>query len=136
MGTSDAVTTRSKDMSKFVKVIVIDDVDGQSPADETLEFGLDGNKYEIDLTTEHANEFRAAVEKFVAVSRKVTVAKATAKRTAKTNGVKTSGQVPEPRAYDPKAVREWVRGKGESIGDRGRLSQKTVNEYLAATASK
>jgi hypothetical protein len=35
---------------------------------------------------------------------------------------------------DPKAVREWARAKGKTIGERGRIHSDIVAEYLAGTA--
>jgi hypothetical protein len=40
-------------MAQRVKVILEDDIDG-SPADETVQFALNGTSYEIDLSSENA----------------------------------------------------------------------------------
>ena len=40
-------------MAQKVFVSLVDDIDG-SEADETVEFGLDGVNYEIDLSAENA----------------------------------------------------------------------------------
>jgi hypothetical protein len=39
-------------MAKKVTVTLVDDFDGEGAADETVEFGLDGVSYEIDLFQE------------------------------------------------------------------------------------
>ena len=44
-------------MAQKVNVLLVDDIDG-SDADETIEFGLDGTHYEIDLNSDHAQELR------------------------------------------------------------------------------
>ena len=51
---------RRKLMAQKVLVSLVDDLDG-SEADETVEFGLDGINYQIDLSTENAEELRDAL---------------------------------------------------------------------------
>ena len=46
-------------MAKKVTVTLIDDVDQESAADETVEFGIDGVTYEIDLSDDNAANLRA-----------------------------------------------------------------------------
>lgn len=43
-------------MAQKVLVSLVDDLDG-SEAEETVEFGLDGVSYQIDLSGENAEEF-------------------------------------------------------------------------------
>lgn len=45
-------------MAKKVTVTLVDDFDGSGAADETVEFGLDGVTYEIDLSTKNATKLR------------------------------------------------------------------------------
>ena len=45
-------------MAKKVQVLLVDDVDKSSPADETVSFSLDGVSYEIDLTSDNAAKLR------------------------------------------------------------------------------
>ena len=46
-------------MAQKVQTFLIDDLDG-SDAEGTVRFGLDGEQYEIDLSTEHAKELRTS----------------------------------------------------------------------------
>lgn len=46
-----------------------DDLDG-SAADRTVRFGWDGTDYEVDLNSEHAEQFEAALERFVQAARR------------------------------------------------------------------
>lgn len=48
-------------MAKKVTVTLVDDFDGSGAADETVEFGLDGVTYEIDLSTKNATKFVSAM---------------------------------------------------------------------------
>lgn len=57
-------------MAQKVNIILVDDIDG-TEADETVTFGLDGNTYEIDLTSKRAAELRKFLTRFVESGRKV-----------------------------------------------------------------
>lgn len=56
-------------MAQKVFVSLVDDIDG-SEADETVEFGLDGVNYEIDLSAENAEELRDALAQYVEHARR------------------------------------------------------------------
>ena len=47
-------------MATKTSVVLIDDLDGETPAHTTVSFGLDGRSYEIDLSDNNAAEFRDA----------------------------------------------------------------------------
>lgn len=53
-------------MAKKVTVTLVDDFDGSGAADETVEFGLDGVTYEIDLSTKNATKLRGDLKQWVA----------------------------------------------------------------------
>ena len=57
-------------MAQRVEIMLIDDLDGVSRAEETVRFGIDGAVYEIDLTAEHAAEFRASLNAYVGAARR------------------------------------------------------------------
>lgn len=57
-------------MAQKVLVEMIDDLDGTSEAEETVEFGLDGASYEMDLTFAHADDLRTVLEPYVAAARR------------------------------------------------------------------
>ena len=52
-------------MAKKVTVTLVDDFDGEGAADETVEFGLDGVTYEIDLSTKNAAKLRNDLKQWV-----------------------------------------------------------------------
>nr|4E1R_A Chain A, Protein lsr2 [Mycobacterium tuberculosis]4E1R_B Chain B, Protein lsr2 [Mycobacterium tuberculosis] len=58
-------------MAKKVTVTLVDDFDGSGAADETVEFGLDGVTYEIDLSTKNATKLRGDLKQWVAAGRRV-----------------------------------------------------------------
>ena len=57
-------------MATKTSVVLIDDLDGETPADTTVSFALDGKSYEIDLSDNNAAEFRDALSKYVSAGRK------------------------------------------------------------------
>lgn len=56
-------------MAQHVRVELVDDLDG-SPAQETVEFGLDGLLYQIDLSTVNADQLRATFAPYIAGARR------------------------------------------------------------------
>ena len=107
-------------MARMTTVVLTDDVDGQ-PATQTVRFGLDGTAYEIDLTDEHAEQMRAAVERYVQAARPIRGGQATQVR----RGSRGSD-------YDPKAVRAWAAAHAVEIPARGRIPNAIVEKFHAA----
>jgi hypothetical protein len=58
-------------MAQRIETVLVDDLDGVSPADETIRFAIDGASYEVDLTAEHAEELRAYLNAYVGAARRV-----------------------------------------------------------------
>ncbi|MCW2690034.1 MAG: Lsr2, partial [Mycobacterium sp.] len=58
-------------MAKKVTVTLVDDFDGEGAADETVEFGLDGVSYEIDLSAKNAAKLRGDLKGWVEAGRRV-----------------------------------------------------------------
>ena len=56
-------------MAQIREVRLIDDLDGEA-ADETIEFGIDGKNYEIDLSKDNASKLRDALAAYVASARR------------------------------------------------------------------
>jgi len=110
-------------MAQRIQTLFIDDIDGGA-ADGTVRFGLDGADYEIDLSGEHSDELRKALGKYIEHSRKVGGAARRAARGGRgANGI------------DAAKVREWAKGNGYDIKDRGRVSADLVEKYQAASGA-
>lgn len=58
-------------------IMLFDDLDGKA-ADETVRFGLDGARYEIDLSESNATALREALWPFVAMARRASSRRADA----------------------------------------------------------
>ena len=77
-----------------VQIILVDDMDG-TEADETITFGLDGNQYEIDLTSKRAEHLRKFLAPYTEAARKTQSRrgrpKATEAKAATTTGSRRGG---------------------------------------------
>jgi hypothetical protein len=108
-------------MAQKVNVLLVDDLDG-SGADETISFGLDGTHYEIDLNSDHAQELREQLERYVKAARKVTgsAGRPSRVRRATENDARN------------KEIRNWARERDLDVNDRGRIPAGIVAQYEAA----
>jgi hypothetical protein len=111
-------------MAQKIQTLFIDDIDGGEAAG-TVRFGLDGTDYEIDLSTAHSDELRKSLERYVAHARKTG---STAKRASRNRRGGAAG-------IDTHKVREWARGQGIDIRERGRVPANIVERYQAAVGA-
>ena len=116
-------------MARQTTVILIDDLDG-TEAGESLDFGLDGVEYEIDLNDEHAGTLRDRLAPFVASARRVgSRRRATSSKTtptlpsnSRTSSARRAGSAPATVDREQnKAIREWAARHGHPLGARGRI---------------
>jgi hypothetical protein len=108
-------------MVQKVQLVLEDDIDGGA-ANETVNFGLDGVSYEIDLNAEHAAQLRDALASWVGHARKV---KSPVARSTTTTRRSRSGS-------DTAAVREWAKANGYTVSDRGRIAAEVQDAYAKA----
>lgn len=108
-------------MAQIREIRLVDDLDGQQ-ADETVEFGLDGKNFEIDLSKENATKLREALAEFVASARRL-------------GGRRRSGSAASPSRRPSidreqnQAIREWARKRGMKVSDRGRIPADVLETY-------
>ena len=108
-------------MAQIREVRLIDDLDGEA-ADETIEFGIDGKNYEIDLSTANAAKLRDALASYVAAARR---------SGGRRRGGSSGGAARRP-AIDREqnqAIREWARKRGMKVSDRGRIPAEVLDAY-------
>ena len=118
-------------MAQIREVRLVDDLDGEA-ADETVEFGIDGKSYEIDLSKDNAGKLRDALADFVAAARR-----AGGRRRSSNAGTGSpsggAGSAPKGRtAIDREqnqAIREWARKQGMKVSDRGRIPAEVLEAY-------
>ncbi len=109
-------------MAQKVQVFLVDDLDG-GEAEETVEFGLDGSVYEIDLSGTNATKLREAIAPFVQAGRKAPV--------KQTKGGKRGARTTTSRERSGE-IRAWAKANGKPVNERGRIPQSIVEEYEAA----
>jgi hypothetical protein len=120
------IITRDQEnlMAQRIQTLFIDDLDGGEAAG-TVRFSLDGTEYEIDLSEQHTDALRTALSKYVEHARKV--------------GGASRRQVRGGRrgadAIDTAKVREWAKGQGIGIKDRGRVPATVVEQYKTAAVA-
>ena len=107
-------------MAQRTQVLLIDDLDGSS-ATETVDFGLDGSAYEIDLSAANATRLRESLASYVAHSRR-------------SGAVGAAGRRRPPRVvtHNTGDIRSWARSNGYAVNDRGRISTEVLDAYSAA----
>lgn len=110
-------------MAQKVIVSLVDDLTGGEAA-ETVTFGLDGNTYEVDLSTENASKLRESLAQFVGVARKAS--RGAGRGTRGSN----SGQPGESAK-----ARAWAVENGHDVPARGRVPQAVVEAYRAAQSA-
>ena len=108
-------------MAQKVNVLLVDDIDG-SDADETIQFGLDGTHYEIDLNSDHAQELREQLSRYVKAARKVTGSTGRLARVRRTTANDAKN----------KEIRNWARERHLDVNERGRIPADIVAQYEAA----
>ena len=121
------------------RVIKVDDLDSKSEAAESITYGLDGDFYEVDLSTGNAEKLRAALAPFIKVSRPIQPRDALKRAAAVTNGngngtANGQAQLPMPE-FDPATVRAWLQNNGQDVSDKGRIPENLVRLWHAATTT-
>jgi hypothetical protein len=104
-------------MSSKVIVTLEDDLDG-TKADVTVEFGLDGAAYAIDLSDDNAKKLRGALDGYVSKARKVSGRRSSSRKTS--------------YGIDNRAVRRWAEANGIEVSKRGRIPQDVVSQFRSA----
>lgn len=106
-------------MAQRVRVDLVDDLDG-APAEESVNFSLDGVNYVIDLSSDNAAKLREEFAPWVGAARR-------------TGGRRTRGRRPTggPTANE---IRNWAREEGLEVSDRGRVPNEVREAYDRAHA--
>lgn len=113
-------------MAQRVKVMLVCDLHEQeAEGSETINFAVDGSGYEIDLCEEHARGFRDALGPYVGVARRSGVRAGRPGRAGRR-------PAPGPDRQRTAEIREWARGQGLDVSERGRIPASLVERYEAA----
>lgn len=113
-------------MAKKVTVTLVDDFDGSGPADETVEFSIDGVSYEIDLSAKNAQKIRDDFKQWIDAGRRV------GGRRRGRSGGGARGRASIDREQSA-AIREWARRNGHKVSTRGRIPADIIEAFHAAS---
>lgn len=109
-------------MAQIREIRLVDDLSGDV-ADETIEFGLDGKNYEIDLTTANAKKLRDVLADYVGSARRATAGR------RRTNSTNSPARRPAIDREQNQAIRDWARKRGMKVSDRGRIPAEVLEAY-------
>lgn len=110
-------------MAKQVITLLTDDLDG-GEADRTVEFGLDGVNYTIDLSEKNAGKLRKALDPYLAVATRA--GRGGDGRAARRTAPPVSGRSSRDQNQ---AIREWANKNGYEVSERGRIPSSIVEAY-------
>lgn len=90
----------------------------------TYSFQYSGTGYEIDLCQMHGQSFENQFGTWIGFARRMGAA-------TTTNGRRSNGRraTASTQTRNLKDVREWARGNGFKLGDRGRIPREVLDAY-------
>jgi hypothetical protein len=100
----------------------VDDIDGTA-ASETVNFTIDGSRYEIDLSDKNAAKFRKVMSGWIDASRR-------------SGHRRTRGAHPKSDPSESTKARKWALDNGFDVGPRGRLRAEVLDAYRSRTPEK
>ena len=112
-------------MAKQVITLLTDDLDG-GEADRTVEFGLDGVNYTIDLSEKNAGKLRKALDPFLNSATRV--GRSGGVSASRRNAPASTGRASRD---ENQAIREWANKNGHPVSERGRIPSHIVEAYHA-----
>jgi hypothetical protein len=105
-------------MARHLTTVLTDDIDGGS-ADRTVEFGIDGVTYTIDLSEKNAGRLRTALQPYLSAATRIGRG-GNQGRTGRRAG---SGQ------DQHHAIREWAHQTGYELAGHGRMPISVVEVF-------
>ena len=112
-------------MARKVITLLTDDLDG-SEADRTVEFGLDGANYTIDLSEKNAGKLRKVLEPYISAGTRA--GRAGGERRSPSRGRADTGAA-RPSRDQNQAIREWAAKNGYELSSRGRIPTSIVEAF-------
>ena len=94
-----------------------------------MDFIVDNNRYQMDLSERNAARLREVLAPFIAAARRAGGSTTTRSRRS------TIAARPAGAGADTAAIREWAGANGFSVSTRGRISASVREAYESRTAS-
>ena len=111
-------------MARQTLVVLTDDLDG-GKADRTVEFGVDGISYTIDLSEKNAKKLRTVLDPFITAGSRVGRGRPGADRQSRRTGTTAVRAGRE----ENRAIREWAVKNGYDVSERGRIPTSITEAY-------
>lgn len=105
-------------MARIENIVTTDDLDGTEGASRVV-FGLDDERYEVDLSPENEQELRRFLGRYVSAGRRLSRSGRAYTRV-------------DDAAVDTRAVRAWASSRGIDVPARGRISADVIAQFRAA----
>lgn len=118
-------------MARIKTTKLVDDLDGVSEAQETVQFSFQGEEFEIHLTTAHAAQFRATIAEWIPGARKARGQKKAA-GPSKPAVQRRSVDGPVVDRAENRRIRAWAAQQGIDLPERGRIKIDVRNAYFDA----
>lgn len=114
------------------QIVFLDDLDG-SPDAESVTFAVRGVAYEIDLGPANRERFDKSLAEFIEHARKgeAPVVETGARQSRRTVATGTQRKATPDREH-AQAVRDWARGQGMEVAERGRIPSQVLGAYNEA----
>ncbi|MGW0433557.1 histone-like nucleoid-structuring protein Lsr2 [Micromonospora sp. NPDC003197] len=112
-------------MARKVITVLTDDLEG-GDADRTVEFGLDGVSYTIDLSEKNAGKLRKALDPYLAAGTRIGRGGLDSRRAGRRSGAAAPTRTNRDQN---KAIREWAIKSGYEVSERGRIPASVVKAY-------
>lgn len=134
-------------MAKMVQTILVDDLDGESPAADTFVHWLGGVAYATDLSKKHARKLEKLLKPFRDNGRVIDpnsyqftpmTSRTTKSRTARP----TASAVPHPYhrntevESNPATIRAWAASNHLAVSSRGRIPEKVRKAFRDAQKNR
>lgn len=113
-------------MATVTRTDLVDDLDGSTEDVENVQFGLDGHRFEIDLSAENAARLREKLQRFIEAGHPVNEQKP--KRGIRKQVI-TTGAVSTEQTQ---AIRHWAKDNGDQVSERGRIPANIREAFEAA----
>lgn len=111
-------------MAQQVLVQLVDDLDGTTSDDiSTIQFGLDGVEYEIDLRESNAERIRNILADYVTSARRTGGRRKPGTR---------PGQSGSSGSDEAARIRKWAAENGVELAARGRIPSHVIEQYKQA----
>ena len=104
-------------MAKHIVTQITDDLDGSKDA-QPYSFAWQGTEYTIDLNNKNFKAMEKQMRPYVEAGTKVSR--------------RSPRRVTGTARTDATAVREWAKGQGLAVSERGRIPKSVAQQYDAA----